>query len=252
MYQCNLIIVKSSNSVALLKENGYSAPACDVSPDGWSACHCYERWYKYSMVGSRSLALKEEGKYPYELSASDYTRAIQKETNFLEQQLSMIKEDTFWEKKKQFNTYQKRRAGLLREIRQQEEKNELSKAEIAMLDAKEEELILLDRKIQEFTEDRVFVHACMHADGGYKWARIQIREKQREINSSSYNMHEFHYYRKLFLKVLRYDPFIYFTYQNEDGRKDFTLVKTISIDDLQIGDLAMLCSYDVLKICRKK
>lgn len=252
MYQCNFIIVKSNEAITYLKEKDYSTTTCAASPEGWTACYCYNRCYIDQMVGSRALDLKEEGKYPYQLSASDYKRAIQKENDILERQLSRMGEAGFWEKRKQYDNYRKKMLRLEREVRERDGADDLTEKEIIMLNEKVDELGMLDQKMQEFQEDEAFMEAYRYAQVDEGWSRIQIRERQREINSNSYNMHEYYYYRKLFSGILRYDPYVYFTYHDEGNAKEHCLVKEIWIEELQIGDLAMLCSYDILKICRKK
>ena len=52
----------------------------------------------------------------------------------------------------------------------------------------------------------------------------------------------------LFAKLLEFEPYICFAYQDEEERREFRLVNTVCLDELQTGDLALLCSNDVLKI----
>jgi|GEM_PF-3801835 len=252
MYQCNLIIVKSNKSMECLIKNGYKVNPFSTHPDGWTSWSCPKKLYIDQMVGSRSKTLIEEGKYPYELSAVDYKRAIQKETEFLESVLSKLKEDDFWEKRRKDKEYCSKAEELTRQIIWLNEKNCLSEKENILLQEKSAKLEQLNKIIIEMVnKDKMYGHACMYAGGGYKWGEIQIREKQREINSNNYGMHEYYHFRKLFSKLLQFEPYIYFTYEDESEKREHELVNIICLSDLQIGDLAMLCSYDVLKICRK-
>lgn len=259
---CNLIHVKSSEAAAFLEKRGYGQTRDGQLIKGWK---CYCQWRQCeslrpdvksdgSLVGSRSQVLLEEGKYPYELSAADYKRALGKEYDFLEQVILEQNEDGFAEKENRRAEYCFRRAKVKSaKFPFAQDTGILGDAQRERLD---EEDIILRQKIRELEKDEVFVWACMYSgiDGRSMYTPEQLREKQQRIVSSNYQMWEYRYYRRLFRTLLKYDPCVYFTYTDEDERErtDFRLVKSLTLDELKIGDLAMLCSYDVLKICRNK
>lgn len=248
MYQCNLIIVKSDESGAFLEKRGYQLDWRNE----WKAYSYWRRSYKDSMVGSKSQVFQKEGKYPYELSAMDYKRAIRKESDFYELALLKQKEEGFVEKARQLWEYSFREKSLEKRVRELDWRDDLTKDEDIELDQCIDELSRLDREIDKLEKDKVFLCAYCYLGLGKHDVRMpeKLREKQRLINSSNYNMREYRYYRRIFSRLLKYDSCIYFTYQDEEERKDFTLVKELPLNELRIGDLAMLCSNDVLKICR--
>lgn len=250
MYQCNLIVVKSDEGSVLLEKLGYQERWRDNSPEHWKAYDKWQRSYKDSVAGFKSQAFKEEGKYPYQLSAADYKRAIQKESDFYELALSKQKEEGFAEKAKQLSEYFSRRKSLEKRVRVLDWRDDLTKAEDIELDESIDELSMLDRKIEKFEQDKVFFWAYLYCGLGRHSTPEELYKKQQRINSCNYNMQNYRYYRRIFSRLLKYDPCIYFTYQDEAEREDFTLVRELPLSELRIGDLAMLCSNDVLKICR--
>ena len=79
----------------------------------------------------------------------------------------------------------------------------------------------------------------------------------QHIGSWNFWLQNYLYYHRLFSRLLRYEPYIFLTYEDEElpkeeRKKEFKLVKTIRVENLRIGDLALLCNKDVLKIYRGK
>lgn len=256
---CSLIHVKSSEAAAFLKKRGYQQSLESQFIKGWK---CYCQWEQMeslkadmggngTLVGSGSQAFPEEGKYPYELSAADYKRALRKESDFLESAIAEQEREGFAEKERLW------RETVLRHGKVRSEKS--WSAVIPPGDEERERLdeedILLRRKIRELEKDKAFLHACVcwernRCFGTVPFATEKLRKEYQQITGSNYRMREYRYYRRIFCGLLKYDPCIYFTYTDEDEkeRTDFRLVKSLTLDELRIGDLAMLCSYDVLKI----
>lgn len=109
---------------------------------------------------------------------------------------------------------------------------------------KKKELKILENLQKEYQKDKTLMYAiCYDEDKIYK-------DYYQYIGRWSFDLKEYLYYHRLFSKFLRYKPYIYFTYLDEEERKEFKLVHTISLNDLRIGDLALLCANDVLKIYR--
>lgn len=244
MYQCNLVVVTSSNAAFYLRKCGYEYENLEAFRDGRKAYYNYARCYVCEpLVGSKSLAFKAEGKYPYALSVADYRRAIQKESEQIDLAVLKQNDSEFEEKRQELNQCFKRISELKR-LRRREELppivHDESELYIAPPGAEE---VMLQEKVDEMWKDEVFCCAL----GG---TSEKLREKQQRINNCNYHMQEYRYYRRMFSRLLEYDPCIYFTYQDEEEREDFTLVKELRLSELRIGDLAMLCSNDVLKICR--
>lgn len=258
---CNLIHVKSSEAAAFLEKRGYQQSLESQFVKGWK---CYCQWEQMeslkadmggngTLVGSGSQAFPEEGKYPYELSAADYKRALRKKSDFLERAIAEQEREGFAEEQRLW------RETVLRHRKVQSEKSwravtSPSDEERERLD---EEDIILRRKVRELEKDKVFLHACVYWErntpfGPVPFTPEKLSKEYQQINSSNYRMREYRYYRRMFRGLLKYDPCIYFTYTDEDEkeRTDFGLVKSLTLDELRIGDLAMLCSYDVLKIQR--
>ena len=155
MYQSNLIIVKSNDAVSYLQKMKYNVVPMELS-GGWRACCSFEKCYFDQVIGSKASTLAQYGKYPYELSATDYTRAIQKENDFLDLVLSRQKEDDFAERKKQECAMSSRRCQLAMEIglwdpqkNSAEEENELRE--------KKEEMLMLEDLLKEIWKDKVLM-----------------------------------------------------------------------------------------------
>ncbi|MDE7299260.1 MAG: hypothetical protein K2N94_10600 [Lachnospiraceae bacterium] len=239
MYQCNLIFVKSIEAMVFLNKEGYDRSCVDYLPDGWKGYYHNERCYLEPLAGSCVRTLQDEGKYPYELSASDYKRAVQKENDFFQRVRQKQKEEGFSEYAKQVNSYFKRCAQLSLEVRQAETGGILSDLERAVLNEKKEKLVELEQITEELLKDKMLMYACSYSEEA-------IRERQ--IRRSVHAWEEFRYYRGLFAKLLEFEPYICFAYQDEEERREFRLVNTVCLDELQTGDLALLCSNDVLKI----
>lgn len=249
MYRSNLIIVKNEEAVSYLRGMGY-----DVSPmellGGWVACYSYKKCYLDQVIGSKALTLEEYGKYPYELSAADYRRAIQKENDFFDLVLSRQKEDDFAEKVKQIRDISVRSAQLSMEIRLYDSQNN-SVEEENERKKKKEEMLKLDTLLAEFYKDKVLMYAFC-----YKEDEIR-KERYQHIGRWNFLLQNYLYYHRLFSRLLKYQPYIFLTYDNaelpkEERKKEFKLIKTIRFDKLRIGDLALLCNKDVLKIYRGK
>ncbi|MDE7210460.1 MAG: hypothetical protein K2O03_03320, partial [Lachnospiraceae bacterium] len=90
----------------------------------------------------------------------------------------------------------------------------------------------------------------------YKEEKIR-KEMYQRIGSWNSLLQNYLYYHRLFSRLLRYQPYIFFTYEDEElpkeeRKKEFKLVRTIRFENLRIGDLALLCNKDVLKIYRGK
>ena len=249
MYQSNLIIVKNEKAVSYLQGMEYNVVPMELL-GGWKACCSYEKCYLDQVIGSKASTLAEYGKYPYELSAADYPRAIQKENDFFDLVLLRQKEDDFAEKVKQIRDMSVRSAELSMEIRlwdsqknSVEEENELRK--------KKEEMLMLDALLAEFRKDKVLMYAFC-----YEEEKIR-KEKYQHMDRWNFWLQNYLYYHRLFSRLLRYQPYIFLTYANdelpkEERKKEFKLVKTIRFENLRIGDLALLCNKDVLKIYRGK
>ncbi|MDE7212148.1 MAG: hypothetical protein K2O03_12015, partial [Lachnospiraceae bacterium] len=155
MYQSNLIIVKNEEAVSYLRGMKYNVVPMELL-GGWKACCSFEKCYFDQVVGSKASTLAEYGKYPYELSAADYTRAIQKENDFLDLVLSRQKEDDFAERKKQEFAMSSRKCQLAMEIglwdsqkNSVEEENELRK--------KREEMLMLEDLLAKSQKDKVLM-----------------------------------------------------------------------------------------------
>lgn len=250
MFRSNLIIVKNEEAVSYLRGMKYHVDSKMDLLRGWKACYSYERCYLDQVAGSKASTLKEYGKYPYELSAADYMRAVQKENDFLDLVLLRQKEGDFAEKVKKIQDMSVRSAQLAMEIRlwdpqknSVEEENELKK--------KKEEMLMLDDLLAECYKDKVLMYAFC-----YKEEKIR-EEMYQHIGRWNFLLQNYLYYHRLFSRLLRYQPYIFFTYDDdelpkEERQKEFKLVKTIRFENLRIGDLALLCNKDVLKIYRGK
>lgn len=249
MYRSNLIIVKNEEAVSYLRGMGYDVSAMDLL-GGWKAYYSYERCYLTQVIGSKALTLSEYGKYPYELSADDYLRAIQKENDFFDLVLSRQKEDDFAEKVKQIRDVSVRSAQLSMEIRLLDPQKK-SVEEEKKFREKKKEMLMLDALLEEFYKDKVLMYAFC-----YDEEKIS-KEKYQHIGRWNFWLQNYLYYHRLFSRLLRYQPYIFLTYDDaelskEERKKEFKLVKTIRFDHLRIGDLALLCNKDVLKIYRGK
>lgn len=299
MYHYSMIMVKTREAAALLEQRGYQKHDETYFLKGWDFYYNPERTGYYgenngvSVVGAQSMAFSKEGRYPDELSASDYRRALRKESEHIESVILKIKEADFAEKAKLLAEYYARnervrakknsqgmaielsdekkacldneeimldfdvKAKLLAEyyVRHEgertkvisEEEKKLSDEERERLD---EEEIMLNREIESMERDKLFMEAFQYTKSAASphGAVVRLRERQRYINSSNYGMREYRYYRRLFSRLLRYEPCIYFSYRAEE-QFQFSLVRAVPLNELRIGDLAMLCSNDVLKIC---
>ena len=105
-----------------------------------------------------------------------------------------------------------------------------------------QEEIALQKMMDELLEDKVLSLAIRSSNS--------LLERLSEIKSSNYNMHEYRYYRRIFSRLLKLESCIYFTHiWSEPG--ELNLVNTLTLDQLRIGDLALLAQDDVIKICRK-
>lgn len=90
MCQFNYTIVKNKKSVFYLRNRGYGC--LHLFPGGYKAfggnrpgfCDCG------SMVGSHSLTLKNEGRYPIDLFAKDYWRAIKTKESRISEEIPKI------------------------------------------------------------------------------------------------------------------------------------------------------------------
>lgn len=154
----------------------------------------------------------------------------------------------FAEKARRFEECHARNESVRAIKNAQDEMNALPDAERDCLD---EEEIMLNREIERMEWDKLFAEAFRYARSNADLSGTvrRLREKQQRIESSNYNMREYRYYRRLFSRLLKYEPCIYFSYRTEE-QFHFSLVRSIPLSELRIGDLAMLCSNDVLKICR--
>lgn len=250
MSQSNLIIVKNSEACDILRKRGYRCMKEDVIADGWKA---FYSWNKsegiVSLVGSRALAFREKGKYPYQLSAADYKRAVKKEIDFLKLVILKQAEDDFATRAKKYYEVCKEFVKV-QSARIPKDLDSYTSSEYFTGPPSEEE-ILLGGKLKKIEQDEVFVCAARYMGGiHYAWSPAELQKRLHRMSGCNYNMQEYRYYRRIFSRLLRYAPYIYFTYQDEEERKAFTLVKELSLNELRIGDLAMLCSNDMLKIHR--
>ena len=244
MWQCNLIIVKNKDAISYMEKMRYNVYHLD-SLRGWRSYYSDAKCYLDQLVGSHALTSSESGKYPYELSAQDYTRAVQKENAFWDLVLARQKEEGFSEQFKQVCDLTVKQCQLAQEILLWEDPLETSpiKDENELI-KKKQELSVLEALYDEFAKDKILMHAMC-----YKEEQI-YREFYQYPGQWGFHIKEYIYYYTIFLELLKFEPYIYFTYLDEEERKEFKLVNTIQLDDLQIGDLALLCSNDVIKIGR--
>ena len=115
MWQCNLIIVKNKDAISYMEKMRYNVYHLD-SLRGWRSYYSDDKCYLDQLVGSHALTLSESGKYPYELSAQDYTRAVQKENAFWDLVLARQKEEGFSEQVKQVCDLTVKQCQLAQEI----------------------------------------------------------------------------------------------------------------------------------------
>ncbi len=243
MCQFNFIIVQHSGAAAdYLESLGYYC-FCSLQHgyDAYSwgrteCCNCG------SMVGSLEYRLKNEGKYPNSLNSGDYKRAIQKEIKILNQMIELQEEDNFSKKVNEF-TFK------LEAVHNKLEEYCTSKGQVGfgpwMVDLGEEGAELWEKfeKFFEEGENTIINYARIYT-------KIQLKERINERISCNYNMHEYRYYRRIFSRLLKLEPCIYFTHVwSQPG--ELNLVNTLTLDQLRIGDLALLAQDDVIKICRK-
>ena len=246
MCQFNLIIVQHLDAAAdYLESLGYYCfRSLQHGYDAYSwgreeCCNCG------SMVGSYSCKLKEKGKYPNQLHDCDYKQAVQEDIMLFENAKKRQREKDFAveaeEFEKEFQKYSKRLYELM--------DDRIPKCLVVYnssemeLEPGEEELAIQE-KIRELTErDKVLYYAiCTQSE--------IIETKLTNMKSSNYNMHEYRYYRRIFSRLLKLESCIYFTHiWSEPG--ELNLVNTLTLDQLRIGDLALLAQDDVIKICRK-
>ncbi len=246
MCQFNFIIVQHSGAAAdYLESLGYYCfRSLQHGYDAYSwgrACFCNCG----SMVGSYYLP-KETKKYPNQLTAEDYRRCIQKEVDLLESAIKLQYTKGADKQIKQFEERYKKYAHRLSELM----KERLPKYEKYIIyDHSEledappgQEEIALQKMMDELLEDKVLSLAIRSSNS--------LLERLSEIKSSNYNMHEYRYYHRIFSRLLKLEPCIYFTHVwSEPG--ELNLVNTLTLDQLRIGDLALLAQDDVIKICQK-
>ena len=249
MCQFNFIIVQHSGAAAdYLESLGYYC-FCSLQHgyDAYSwgrteCCNCG------SMVGSYSCKLKEKGKYPNQLQDCDYKQAVQEDIAFFENAKERQMEKNFAveaeQYQKEFEKYSQRLNELFRERMPKCEKFIVyDRSELEPAPPGEEEIILRKKLDELVQKDFVLSYAVQTPPE-------IVMQMLTEIKSSNYNMHEFRYYRRIFSRLLKLEPCIYFTHVwSEPG--ELNLVNTLTLDQLRIGDLALLAQDDVIKICQK-
>lgn len=256
MCQFNYTIVKNKKSVSYLSKLGYGC--FKIYPGGYKAfggnrpgfCDCG------SMVGSQSLAFKEEGKYPFQLCANDYWRAVKIQADFFDEVQKRRQSPDF---KAELQEFEDAFAPINERLTELWEKQYSSPDALGDPDtscfakdscfAEEKNALLKQQETLFASKDAAFLEARTAV---FLEENLPYKRVAPEINkykSCNYNMQEFRYYRRIFQRLLEFEPYICFTHIF-DQPGELTLVKTLRLNELHIGDLAMLAQDDVIRILR--